>query len=265
MSAGFRTSKALGQNFLHDKNIIEKIIASAGNLDNKYILEIGPGMGALSKFLVNSNAKKYVSVEYDERLISHLQPIFNNKNNLLILADALVFDEEKEFPNGGINLIANLPYNISVPLIMKWIKKIQNFEQIIVMVQKEVAERIIAKPRTKAYGMVSILIQYIAEAECLFDVAPGCFTPAPKITSTILKIKPRLDVNITDRLKSWVKLRALLLELFSARRKMIRKILQKKFQNYQEIFEKYQIQPEQRPEEIDYETYYKLANHLNDI
>ena len=186
----FRPKKSLGQHFLNDEKIL-KNIASLVKIYNENIVEIGPGKGALTKYILLQNSKKITIIEKDKRLRSYLEKIHSKNSDKLniIFEDALKFDL-RNIGKTKIILIANLPYNIATTLIINWMKYYQIFKTLIVMVQKEVADRLLAKVGNKSYGRISVLIQSNAKVELGFEVNPGAFFPQPKVLSSVIKITP---------------------------------------------------------------------------
>ncbi len=185
------TSKKLGQNFLLDDSITDKILSYLPSIKDKAILEVGPGPGGLTRSILFKEPKSLYAVEYDHRCIPILKLIENEAMGILkvIEADALHFDENTI--EGKLSIIANLPYNIGTSLILKWIKNIDKFEFIAVMLQKEVAERLCASASSDHYGRLSIISQSMADVDILFDIAPHHFYPPPKVTSTVVRLIPK--------------------------------------------------------------------------
>src|ERR1700743_2127905 len=190
--------KSLGQNFLLDLNLTRKIARAAGPLENTTIYEIGPGPGGLTRALLMEGASRVIAVERDERCLPALEDIARAYPGRLTVvpADALALNEAKLFAEHGIDapirIAANLPYNIGSALLVKWLTQQQSrpfWESLTLMFQREVAERIVAKPASKEYGRLSILTQWRSRAKILFDVSPRAFTPPPKVTSAILHVE----------------------------------------------------------------------------
>ncbi len=199
-----KARKRFGQNFLHDSNVIERIISSIAATETQHLVEIGPGKGALTGHLVNSAGKLDV-IELDRDLIPVLEEKFSAFSNFTIYSsDALKFDFGSLLAKGSekLRLVGNLPYNISTPLIFHLLDNVSIIEDMHFMLQKEVVERLTASPGTKAYGRLSILVQYLCHAEQLFIVPPGAFSPAPKIDSAIVQLTPRGPVNNIHQLKN---------------------------------------------------------------
>ena len=197
----FRPSKAMGQNFLIDPNIPQKIVRCSGIDKSCGVLEAGPGLGALTAHLAES-AGHVAAVELDARLYCALSEMFSKcPNVVLVHGDILKIDLQKlveqALPEPRRHVCANLPYNITTPLITKFLKA-DIFESITVMVQKEVALRICAKPGTSEYGAFTVFVNYHAHPEILFDISPDCFKPRPKVTSCVVKMTTRPERRLCD-------------------------------------------------------------------
>ena len=252
--ADLQAKKALGQNFLFDLTLTGRIAAAARSLSGT-VIEIGPGPGGLTRALLMAGAERVIAVEKDRRALAflgHLQQAAGPALEL-IEADALTFPawQAGEAPR---RIIANLPYNIATPLLLGWLRHAEAFEEMILMFQREVAERITAAPNSRAYGRLAVLTGWLAEAEMLFDIAPEAFVPPPKITSTLVRITPRptplFDCQQADL--EWVTQTA-----FSQRRKMLRA----SFKKYggAELLASLGINPKARPQELAIESFCKLA------
>ncbi len=188
-----KARKRFGQNFLHDAHIIERIISAVAATAEQHLVEIGPGKGALTEHLLNSAGKLDV-IELDRDLIPVLEERFCASQHLRIHnMDALKFDFATliDSKTGKLRLVGNLPYNIATPLIFHLLENVDIIEDMHFMLQKEVVERLTASPNSKAYGRLSILVQYLCRAELLFIVPPGAFSPAPKVDSAIVHLTPR--------------------------------------------------------------------------
>lgn len=264
----FEYKKSLGQNFLIDTNIPKKIVNLSEVTSQDFIVEIGGGAGALSKIILDHNPQKFIIIEKDLRLIQGLQLLNQNHNNNgfeVINADALKFDITSIAPqNTKIKLIANLPYNISTQLISNWIEHITIFDRIVVMVQKEVAARITAKPKTKDYGRLGILSQIYCTTTELFDIPPDCFMPQPKVTSTVVELRPKpQNPTITAKDVSYITA-----VLFNNRRKQMKNALQSLITHFKpnitidEIYKKLNIHLTARAEEIDIQNFILLIKML---
>lgn len=256
-----RAEKSLGQNFLLDMNITDKIARSAGDLSGKHVLEIGPGPGGLTRSLLKSGARKVTSIEYDPRAIAALADLEKaSKGQLQVVhEDALNITLSNIFEGGcGGVIVANLPYNIATPLLTGWLKEISVSppglcESMTLLFQKEVAERLYASHGNKTYGRISVFSQYMCDVRRCFDIPASAFTPPPKITSTLvhLNVKQQRDPSPPIELLEEITARA-----FGQRRKMVRSSM-KSFAQY---FDQAEIPPEFRAEDLSVEQYIKLAS-----
>lgn len=257
--------KKYGQNFLKNNKIIDKIINVANINEGSNILEIGPGNGALSKEIIKKKPKKYIAVEIDKTLDKYLSSIFLNRKYKLIYDDALNFDEKKYFTKDAI-LISNLPYNISIPLLIKWIYQIENspwYNKMILMFQKEVGERIISKENTKKFGRITLLASAFFKITKIIDVNKNDFHPVPKIDSMVLLLEP-----LKKKMINFNEIKALELlshELFNNRRKKLKNKILKLFNK--DIIKKNSLEKiyELRAENLNKETFYKLVKIFNSI
>ena len=252
--------KSLGQNFLMDKNIINKII-KIGNINkNKTIIEIGAGYGNLTTAIKAMNPKKIFAIEKDKKLFSFLNNKFENFKNIKIINDDVLNFIEKKNLEKDMIVFGNLPYNISTQILASLIllkKWPPWYKVLILMFQKEVADRILAKPGTKQYGRLSILSNWRLEIKKHFDVSKNSFFPIPKINSTILSFKPKKK-NLFD-LKNPKNLEIVTRVLFSNRRKMINKNFNKLFKEKISLVQNLNIDLSKRPEELNNEIFYKIA------
>lgn len=194
---GIRLTKSLGQNFLVDDNIIDKIVNSADISEKDIVIEVGPGIGNMTRRLA-AKAGRLIAVEIDRHLIPALEEVLKDyPNSSLINKDILktsleeVIKEEKEKAPGMecVKIVANLPYYITTPIIMKFLEENPGIDAMVFMIQKEVAERIVAAPGGKDYGALSVAVQYYSKPERLFDVSPHCFVPKPEVDSTVIRMK----------------------------------------------------------------------------
>jgi 16S rRNA (adenine1518-N6/adenine1519-N6)-dimethyltransferase len=254
----FQASKKLGQNFLLDPNIPRKIVESAGISFGDTIVEIGPGPGALTQHLLESPAGKVVLIEKDPQFMGYLKTLLTSYPKAQIEnADALRFPWKDL---GQFTVVANLPYNIGTELLIQWLE-IPQIPTMVIMLQKEVVARLIALPRTKSYGRLSILSQWLCTVEKICDVAPTCFWPAPKVVSTVVKLIPHPKPLYPAP-------RAILEDLtktvFQQRRKMLRNTLANAFpENLESSLLSIGIKPTQRPEELSVEEFCKLATLIS--
>ena len=257
----FKHKKRLGQNFLINKDIIKKI-ADIGIINkNTNIIEIGPGSGSLTEELLKRNPKQIFAIEFDKDLSNYLEKIKNNYQNFNYeISDALTFDEKKIFKKNSI-IFGNLPYNISLKLLIKWIYSDPwppFYDQMILMFQKEVAERIIATSNNKKYGRISILTDARLDVKFHFNISKKEFNPEPKVDSSVLSFTPKTDTNF--KLKDLTILSDLTKIIFNTKRKMISKTL-KKILNEKELkIIDFNNIKNLRPENLDFSFYYKLVD-----
>ena len=251
-----RAKKSLGQNFLIDKNILEKI-TDLVDIKNKTILEIGPGTGNLTSYLLNKKPKKFYVVEKDNLLATNLKEKF--KNEIKVINEDILKIDETLLSDEKVTVFGNLPYNISTEILGKWIINIKNyfwFECLILMFQKEVADRIIAKFNTPEYGRLSILSNWKLNIKKICDIRPEAFSPKPKVDSSLLFITPK---NNFYKIKDPKNLEKVTRIFFSHRRKMLKKPFNQLFNSDQKILDKLKIDLNLRPQNLDTETYYKLT------
>ncbi len=262
---GLTAKKQLGQNFLLDLNITMKIARAAGDLTNTTVLEIGPGPGGLTRALLASGARKVVAIERDERCVPALQQIADKSEGRLeiVIADALAVDHFKLLreagANGPIHIAANLPYNIATPLFTRWIGGQQwppFWRGMTLMFQKEVAQRITAKPGERPWGRLGVLTNWRCQSDIAFDLNPQAFTPPPKVTSSVVLVEPK-----TTPLPAHVeKLEQVTQASFGQRRKMLRQSL--KTLGGQRLLEEVGIDGTARAEELSTEEFVALANAI---
>ena len=258
-----KAKKSLGQNFLTDQNIIDKIV-SIIEIKNKSILEIGPGTGNLTKNILKKKPKKILLIEKDYNLAQLLKENLSS-DVLIINKDVLKVDENK-LDDEILTVFGNLPYNISTEILCKWILNIKDknfwFDYLILMFQKEVADRIIADFNTKNYGRLSILSNWKLDIKKIFDVKPSSFFPKPKVDSSILLIKPKLNFF---EIKNSNNLEKLTRVFFMHRRKMLKKPYNILFNDNYQIAKKLKIDLNLRPQNLNFETYYKLTEEYENL
>lgn len=258
--------KSLGQNFLLDENITDKIVRCSlqaqkiSDFSREKVIEIGPGPGGLTQAILRQNPEKMIAIEMDERCLQILAEIKMSYSQLEIVSgDALKFDWNSTVQqNGKMHILSNLPYNISVVLLTNWLRQIDNFKSMTLMFQKEVGDRILAKPGTKDYGRISVISQLQCQVVKLFDLPPSCFVPAPKIWSAVLLFMPRENTIDDDIFAKVEKLTAL---AFGQRRKMIRQSL-KSIGHILEYLEELAIAPTLRAEDLSPEDFLHIAKRL---
>lgn len=217
---GLQARKQLGQNFLLDLNLTGRIARAAGPLDRGTVIEVGPGPGGLTRALLTNGAQQVIAIERDDRT----RPILDEigaawPGRLEVIAGDALEVEAHTLGTPPRRVVANLPYNVATPLILGWLRHIDAFETIVVMLQKEVVDRLAARPRTKDFGRLAVITQWLCEVEPLFDVNPRAFTPPPKVTSTVVRLTPRPTPLAPARFAS---LEAVTAAAFNQRRKMLR-------------------------------------------
>ena len=252
-----KAKKSLGQNFLTDHNILNKI-TSITKIENKSILEVGPGTGNLTSYILKKNPKKILVIEKDEILTSSLSIKF--KDRIEIINDDILNINEKNLCKEKLIVFGNLPYNISTEILSKWIINLDEnsfwFDCLILMFQKEVADRIIAKYNTKNYGRLSILTNWKLDIKKICDVKPGSFSPKPKVDSSLLFFQPKKNFFSFKDPKNLEKITRI---FFNHRRKMLKKPYNQIFNGNLEISQKLDFNLNMRPQNLDLDTYYKLV------
>ena len=252
----FRAKKSLGQNFLIDKNIIDKIINTVV-IEGNEVLEVGPGTGNLTKEILKNNPIKMYLVEKDTFLAENLKEIIDERVKIFN-EDILKFDEYS-LSRSKIIVFGNLPYNISTEILSTWITNLKNnywFSDLILMFQKEVADRIIAKFNTSTYGRLSILANWRLNINKICDISPESFSPKPKIQSTLIHFTPK---NKFIEIKDPINLEKITRIFFSHRRKMLKKPFNQIFNGNLDLIKKFNLDLNLRHQNIDFDTYYKLT------
>ncbi len=252
--------RALGQNFLLDLNLTGKIARAAGDLTTGTTIEIGPGPGGLTRALLAHGARTVIAIERDARCLGALAEIAEAYPGRLTIieGDALAIDCAA-LGTAPRRIVANLPYNIATPLLIKWMQQGSALASLTVMVQKEVADRLIAKPRTKDYGRLSVLAQFLARPQRLFDLPPRAFVPPPKVTSTVIEILPLAEPTFPARLGD---LERVTQAAFGQRRKMLRQSLRTLGGNAEALLSAAEITPTARAEELTVAQFAALARAL---
>ena len=255
-----KAKRSLGQNFLIDKNIINKIINVVDINENNTVIEIGAGYGNLTKYIIDKKPKKIFAIEKDKKLSLFLKKKFKLSKNLKVINEDILNIIQKNNLGKNIIVFGNLPYNISTKILASLImlnKWPPWYDILILMFQKEVADRIIAKTRTKEFGRLAVLSNWRLDIKKHFDISKNCFFPKPKINSTLLSFKPK-KIN-TFNLKNPKNLEKVTRILFSNRRKMINKNFKKLFKEKLSRIKNLNLDLNKRPEELTNETYYKIA------
>ena len=253
----FYPKKKFGQNFLKNKDLLKKI-TDIKNFEDKSILEIGPGKGALTEYLLKKKPKKLIAIEKDEELKPFLVNLQKKYPQILkiIFQDALTY-EYSEIKDQKIFIVANLPYHIATTLVIKWLRYIKKFESIIIMVQREVADRLSAKVSTKFYGRTSVLVQLHSNVKKIFDVSPENFHPKPKVHSSIIELSPKSNLNF-----NYENIDELLKICFAQRRKKLKNNLNKiSHSNLQKIINS-GVDLNLRPQNISIDSYLMMSKLL---
>ena len=257
-----KAKKSLGQNFLIDHNVLEQIVNTV-EIKNEEILEIGPGTGNLTTYILKKNPKKIYVVEKDDELSLLLSEKFNNELN--IINDDILKISEYKISQEKLIVFGNLPYNISTEILSKWIINLNKnfwFKNLILMFQKEVADSIIAKFNTSSYGRLYIFSNWKLNIKKIIDIKPDSFSPRPKVDSSLIVFTPREKFF---QLKDPRNLEMITRVFFSQRRKMIKKPFNQIFNNAQEIAKKFNIDLNLRPQNLKPELYYKLTKEYEDL
>ena len=257
-----KPKKSLGQNFLIDRNVLELIVDTV-DIANKEVLEIGPGSGNLTSFLLKKNPSKVYVIEKDDELALLLQDKFSDE--IKIINDDVLKISEDKISNEKLTVFGNLPYNISTEILSKWITNLNKkiwFESLVLMFQKEVAERIIAESNTSKYGRLAILSNWKLNIKKITDIKPQSFSPRPKVDSTLLLFTPR---NNIFELKDAKNLEMITRVFFSQRRKMLKKPFNQVFTNAKEVADKFNIDLNLRPQNLEPEIYFKLVKEYENL
>jgi 16S rRNA (adenine1518-N6/adenine1519-N6)-dimethyltransferase len=256
---GLSAKKSLGQNFLLDLNLTARIARAGGALDGVTVLEVGPGPGGLTRALLAEGAKRVIAIECDERATPALAEIAARYPDRLeiVAGDALEFDARAHLAGERARVVANLPYNIATALLIGWLTEPWPpwYDALVLMFQREVAERIVAKPGSKTYGRLSVLANWRCETKIMFDVAPSAFVPPPKVTSSVVRLVPRAqplacDVGALQKVTE---------AAFGQRRKMLRQSLKSLGVDVGALLAAAGIEPTARAEEIPVEGFVALT------
>ena len=256
-----KAKKSLGQNFLIDRDVLEKIVSTT-DIVNKEVLEIGPGSGNLTTYILKQKPKKLYVVEKDDDLALLLKEKFDNE--IEIINDDILKVAEDKISDQKLSVFGNLPYNISTEILSKWILNIDSnfwFESLTLMFQKEVADRIISEFNNSKYGRLSILSSWKLNVKKIIDIKPQSFSPRPKIDSSLLLFTPKKNFF---KLKNPKNLEKITRIFFSQRRKMLKKPFNQVFTNGKQIAEKFGIDLNLRPQNLKPEIYFKLVKEYED-
>jgi len=257
-----KAKKSLGQNFLIDREVLEKIV-SITDIANKEVLEIGPGSGNLTTYILKQKPKKLYVVEKDDDLAIILKEKFDTE--IEIINDDILKISEDKISDQKLSVFGNLPYNISTEILSRWILNLGSnfwFESLILMFQKEVADRIISEFNNSKYGRLSILSSWKLNIKKIIDIKPQSFSPRPKINSSLLLFTPKENFFELKDAKNLEKITRI---FFSQRRKMLKKPFNQVFANSKEVAEKFGIDLNLRPQNLKPETYFKLVKEYEDL
>jgi len=257
---GLAARKSLGQNFLLDLNLIARIARAAGSLEGVNVVEIGPGPGGLTRALLQHGAKSVTAIERDERCVAALQELVAAypERLMVVSGDALGIDPASLVPPPR-QIVANLPYNVATALLLRWLPQLGSYSSLTLMFQKEVAERLMAEPRSKEYGRLTVLVQWLAKVRRLFDVPAKAFVPAPKVTSTLVRIEARAAPAAICRREHLERVTA---AAFGQRRKMLRQSLKSLGVAPEPLLAATGIPPTARAEELSVHQFCALAREL---
>jgi 16S rRNA (adenine1518-N6/adenine1519-N6)-dimethyltransferase len=258
--------KSLGQNFLLDLNLTARIARAAAPLEDATIIEVGPGPGGLTRALLALGARRVIAVERDERALAALEDISKRYPGRLeiVSGDATTFDPRPLLGGERAKIVANLPYNIATPLLIDWLS-IEPwppwYDMMVLMFQREVAERIVARENDEAYGRLAVLSNWRAETKILFDIAPAAFVPQPKVTSSVVRLVPRAAPEPCDRRM----LEQVAAAGFGQRRKMLRQSLKSLGADPARLAAAAHVDPTRRAETIPVSGFVAMARELTDI
>ena len=256
-----KPKKSLGQNFLYDKNIIDKIIHASNIGPKDEVLEVGPGTGNLTELIISQKPKKVVVIEKDKNLTSILEKKFLNKINI-ITKDILTLPVEF-YSKRNFLILGNLPYNISTKILSNWcLNNELSVSKMILMFQKEVAERILADVNSKNYSRITILSKWKFNIRKVTDVKPNSFFPKPKVNSTVLEFIPKEKIHKIEDPRNLEKVTKI---FFNQRRKMIKKPINILFKKFKFDYKKFNINPSDRPQNLDIDKYLKIVNEYENL
>jgi 16S rRNA (adenine1518-N6/adenine1519-N6)-dimethyltransferase len=257
---GIAARKSLGQNFILDLNLTRRIARAAGRLDDVTVIEIGPGPGGLTRALLAEGARRVVAIERDPRCLAALGELAARYPGRLdiIEGDALTLDPAA-LTQAPRKIVANLPYNIATALLLRWLDNIAEYQSLTLMFQREVAERLVAAPRERAYGRLSVLVQWLCEPRILFDLPPRAFVPPPKVTSSVVSLMPR-PTPLAPAAKP--ALERITAAAFGQRRKMLRSSLKPLSIPVEPLLAATGIRPTSRAEELSVVEFCALAQAI---
>ncbi|MEO1019715.1 MAG: 16S rRNA (adenine(1518)-N(6)/adenine(1519)-N(6))-dimethyltransferase RsmA, partial [Pseudomonadota bacterium] len=252
---GLRAEKRLGQHFLLDPAILKKIVALAPEIAAGTVLEIGPGPGGLTRALLAGGAERIIAIERDKRCVLALRSLeaWAAGRLQIVEADAVQWDGLKDLEE--VTIVANLPYNIATPLLMRWFDHLDVIRSMVLMFQKEVGDRLVAEPGTKAYGRLSVMSQWLCDVRRGFDLPPGAFVPPPQVTSSIVLMKPKTTIASAPARQLMAQLTS---AAFGQRRKMLRSSLKSFTEAPLALLDQAGIDPNLRAERLDLDAFLRL-------
>lgn len=260
---GLAARRKLGQNFLLDLNLTGRIARAAGPLTDVTVIEIGPGPGGLTRALLETDARQIIALERDRRCIAALDELATAYSGRLQIVEGDALETDLTFlaePGATLKIVANLPYNIATPLLIKWLRQIDDFAGMTLMFQKEVAQRLAAAPGSKSYGRLSIIAGWLCGIEAMFDISPQAFVPPPKVTSTVVALTPRAQPLAPARMEVLERVTA---AAFGQRRKMLRSSLKSISDDPAALLIGCGIDPTARAEELDITAFCALARAID--
>lgn len=254
---GLRADKRLGQHFLFDQNLLQRIVMVAGDLSGRTVLEVGPGPGGLTRALLATPAARVIAIERDARCLLALRELAEQAAGRLQLIEADALDVDlADLAADRLTVVANLPYNIGTALLVRWLDRLDRLERLTLMFQREVAARIVAPPGSRVYGRLSVLVQWLCEARCLMHLPARSFVPPPKVASSLIQLTPRpqplwpADKGLLERV---------LAAAFQQRRKMLRASLRSLTDQPEALLEAADVPPTARAEQVDVAGFCRLA------
>jgi 16S rRNA (adenine1518-N6/adenine1519-N6)-dimethyltransferase len=253
---GLRADKRLGQHFLLDPNLLRRIVAAAGDLEGRTVLEVGPGPGGLTRALLASPAARVIAIERDPRCLHALQGLADAAGDRLQLIEADALAVDLTGLGGPLTVVANLPYNIATTLLLRWLDQLDRLQRLTMMFQREVGARIVAPPGSRTYGRLSVLVQWLCEAQPLFHLPAKAFVPPPKVASSLIQLTPRATPLAPADKRC---LERVLAAAFQQRRKMLRVSLKSLVTQPEALLEAAEVLPTARAEQIDVAGFCRLA------
>ncbi len=259
---GLAPKKNLGQNFILDQSITDRIVKASGLIKGQDVLEIGPGPGGLTRSILAANPHKLIVIEQDERCIEALKELQLSYAQLEIISGDALHINIADLDLNKPKIIANLPYNIGTALLIKWLENISVWDSLTLMFQREVAQRIVAAPGGKDYGRLSVIAQLLCNVEMHFELGPEAFFPPPKVTSAVISLYPKLNQPNKELLNIVEKICKI---LFNQRRKMLRSTLKQLHPDIDSLITQTDIELTQRPEELSIEQFVSLAENYKKL